>query len=325
MVSRVLVTGGAGFIGSHYVRTLVAGGYPAWAGAAVTVLDKLTYSGNMDNLAPAEGGFRFVHGDICDTELLAEVVPGHDVVINFAAETHVDRSITASGTFARTNVMGTHRLALACLDGGVAQFVQVSTDEVYGSIAEGSWREDAPVSPNSPYAAAKAGGDLLALACARTHGLDVRVTRCGNNYGPYQFPEKVIPLFVTSLLERRKVPLYGDGLNTRDWIHVDDHCRGIQLVSEHGKPGEVHHISGDMELTNLSLTERLLRALDLGPEMIEWVADRKGHDRRYSLNGDRLRSLGFRPTTGFDEGLEATIRWYVDNPGWWKPLLADPR
>lgn len=319
MVTRVLVTGGAGFIGSHYVRNLLTGGFPAWAGAEVTVLDKLAYSGNLANLEPVAGGYTFVQGDICDSELLASLVPGHDVVVNFAAETHVDRSITAADVFALTNVVGTHRLAAACLEAG-ARLVHVSTDEVYGSIDTGSWTEEAPLSPNSPYAAAKAGGDVLALSYARTHGLDVRVTRCGNNYGPYQFPEKVVPLFVTRLLERRPVPLYGDGLNVRDWIHVDDHCRGIQLVAERGAPGEVYHVSGATELTNLELTELLLRSLDAGWEMVRRVPDRKGHDRRYSLDDGRLRALGFRPATRFEEGLAATVRWYVDNPAWWKPL-----
>ncbi|MFE7130458.1 dTDP-glucose 4,6-dehydratase [Streptomyces sp. NPDC057638] len=322
-VTRVLVTGGAGFIGSHYVRTLLGGGYPAWADAEVTVLDKLAYAGNLANLEPVAGGYTFVHGDITDTALLASVVPGHDVVVNFAAETHVDRSITGADVFALTNMVGTHRLASACLDAGT-RLVHVSTDEVYGSIDTGSWTEDSPLAPNSPYAAAKAGGDLMALAYARTHGLDVRITRCGNNYGPYQYPEKVIPLFVTNLLEGRPVPLYGDGLNVRDWIHVDDHCRGIQLVAERGAAGEVYHIAGTAELTNRELTERLLRALDAGPELVRRVADRKGHDRRYSLDDGKLRALGYRPATGFDEGLAATVRWYADHPHWWKPLRDSP-
>ncbi|TDC86373.1 dTDP-glucose 4,6-dehydratase [Actinomadura sp. 7K507] len=317
---RILVAGGAGFIGSHYVRTLVTGGYPAWAGASVTVLDKLTYSGNLANLQPVEGGFTFVRGDICDVDLVSDLAGGHDVVVNFAAETHVDRSIASGDEFTLTNVVGAHRLAQACLDAGVDRLIHVSTDEVYGSIPHGSWTEDAPISPNSPYSAAKAGGDLLALALARTHGLDVRVTRCGNNYGPYQHPEKVIPLFVTNLLEGKKVPLYGDGGNERDWVHVDDHCRGIQLVAEHGSAGEVHHIAGSAELTNRTLTERLLSALGMGWEMVEHVADRKGHDRRYSLDDTKLRRLGYRPAIPFHTGLAEAIQWYLDNPGWWKPL-----
>ncbi|GGS83058.1 dTDP-glucose 4,6-dehydratase [Planobispora rosea] len=317
---RVLVTGGAGFIGSHYVRTLVSGGYPALAGAAVTVLDKLTYAGNLANLAPAEGGFRFVRGDICDPDLLSRVVPGHDLVVNFAAESHVDRSIHGAADFVHTNVLGTQTLMQACLDAGVGKVVQVSTDEVYGSIDIGSWDEDAPIRPRSPYSAAKAGGDLIAQAYAVTHGLPVSITRCGNNYGPYQFPEKIIPLFVTNLLEGRKVPLYGDGGNIRDWIHVDDHCAGIQLVAEKGEPGQVYHIAGTAELTNRELTDRLLRACGADWDSVEYVEDRKGHDRRYSLDDGRLRGLGYRPSTGFDRGLAETVRWYADNPSWWKPL-----
>jgi dTDP-glucose 4,6-dehydratase len=316
----VLVTGGAGFIGSHYVRALAGGAYPEWAGAEVTVLDKLTYAGNLRNLEPAEGGYTFVHGDICDAELLAGLVPGHDVVINFAAESHVDRSIASGAEFARTNVLGVQALMQACLDAGTPRVVQVSTDEVYGSIDEGSWDEDAPLAPNSPYSAAKAGGDMMALAYARTHGLPVSITRCGNNYGPYQFPEKVIPLFATNLLDGRTVPLYGDGGNVRDWIHVADHCRGIQLVAEKGAPGEVYHIAGTAELTNLELTGRLLAALGAGWDRVERVEDRKGHDRRYSLSDARLRALGYAPEVPFEEGLAATVRWYAENRDWWEPL-----
>ncbi|WP_084964920.1 dTDP-glucose 4,6-dehydratase [Thermoactinospora rubra] len=317
---RVLVTGGAGFIGSHYVRTLVTGGYPAFAGARVTVLDKLTYAGNPANLAPVEGRFDFVKGDVCDAGLLAEVVPGHDVVVNFAAESHVDRSIDGAAEFVRTNVLGVQTLMQACLDAGVSRVVQVSTDEVYGSIEEGSWREDAPLAPRSPYAASKAGGDMIARAYAITHGLPVSITRCGNNYGPYQYPEKIIPLFVTNLLEGRKVPLYGDGGNVRDWIHVADHCAGIQLVAERGEPGEVYHIAGTAELTNKELTGRLLEALGHGWDMVEPVADRKGHDRRYSLDDAKLRTLGYAPAIGFEEGLAATVAWYAANTEWWKAL-----
>ncbi len=233
---RILVTGGAGFIGSQYVRTLLTGGYPGFEDAAVTVLDKLTYAGNLANLDPVAGRFEFVRGDICDGELLREVLPGHDAVVNFAAETHVDRSIAGAAEFVTSNVTGVQVLLDACLTAGVPRVVHVSTDEVYGSIATGSWTEASPLDPNSPYSAAKAGGDLLALAYARTHGLNVSITRCCNNYGPYQYPEKVIPLFATNLLDGKPVPLYGDGLNVRSWIHVDDHCRGIQLVLERGEP-----------------------------------------------------------------------------------------
>ncbi|MEU6414821.1 dTDP-glucose 4,6-dehydratase [Microbispora sp. NPDC046933] len=319
---RLLITGGAGFIGSQYVRTVLTGGYPAFAGARVTVLDRLTYAGNLANLAPVEGRYDFVRGDVCDADLLREVVPGHDVVINFAAESHVDRSIDGAAEFVRTNVLGVQTLLDACLDAGVRKVVQVSTDEVYGSIDTGSWDESAPLAPRSPYSAAKAGGDMLARAYAVTHGLPVSITRCGNNYGPYQYPEKVIPLFVTNLIEGRRVPLYGDGGNVRDWIHVADHCRGIQRVAEVGEPGEVYHIAGTAELSNLELTERLLAAFDAGWDRVERVADRKGHDRRYSLDDRRLRALGYAPEIPFEEGLAATVRWYVDNPHWWKPLRA---
>jgi dTDP-glucose 4,6-dehydratase len=317
---RILVTGGAGFIGSNYVRTLARGGYPAWADAKITVLDKLTYAGNLANLEPVDGAYTFVRGDICDGELLAEVVPGHDIVVNFAAESHVDRSILSAAEFVRTNVLGTQTLMQACLDAGVRRVVQVSTDEVYGSIDTGSWDEDTPLAPNSPYSAAKAGGDLLARAYAVTHGLPVSLTRCGNNYGPYQYPEKVIPLFVTNLLDGETVPLYGDGGNVRDWIHVDDHCRGIQLVAERGEPGEVYHIAGTAELTNLRLTELIIEALGAGWDSVRPVPDRKGHDRRYSLSDARLRGLGYAPAVAFDRGLAETIQWYADNRAWWEPL-----
>ncbi|GII53544.1 dTDP-glucose 4,6-dehydratase [Planotetraspora thailandica] len=314
---RVLVTGGAGFIGSHYVRTAVAE-----TSDKITVLDALTYAGNMANLEPVSGAFDFVHGDICDPDLLAHVVPGHDLVVNFAAESHVDRSIEGAASFVRTNVLGTQTLMQACLNAGVPRVVQVSTDEVYGSIETGSWAEDAAPAPRSPYSAAKAGGDMIARAYAITYGLPVSITRCGNNYGPYQFPEKVIPLFITNLIEGRKVPLYGDGGNVRDWIHVDDHCRGIRLVAEVGEPGEVYHIAGTAELTNVELTGRLLDALGAGWDMVERVADRKGHDRRYSLDDSKLRALGFQPRVPFDEGLAATVGWYADNADWWRPLKA---
>jgi dTDP-glucose 4,6-dehydratase len=323
---RLLVTGGAGFIGSHYVRTLLSGEYRGFEDAEVTVYDKLTYAGNLENLAPVAGSpryrarYRFVQGDIVDGRLLDEVLPGTDVVVNFAAETHVDRSIAGAADFVVTNVLGAQTLFDACLRADVPRVVHVSTDEVYGSIAEGSFRETDRLDPNSPYSAAKAGGDLLARAYAVTHGLNVSVTRCTNNYGPYQFPEKVIPLFVTNLLDGRRVPLYGDGLNVRDWLHVDDHCRGVQVVLERGRPGEYYNIGGGTELTNRELTERLLAACGAGWEMVESVEDRKGHDRRYSLADDKLRALGYQPRVDFDTGLAQTVRWYRDNRDWWEPL-----
>jgi dTDP-glucose 4,6-dehydratase len=319
---RILVTGGAGFIGSHYVRTMLEGGYPGYEDAAVTVLDRLTYAGNLANLGPVWDSrrLRFVRGDICDASVVGSLVPGHDAVINFAAETHVDRSIGGAAPFVAANVAGVQVLLQACLEAEVGPVVQVSTDEVYGSIGSGSWAEGAPVEPNSPYAAAKAGGDLIALAYARTHRVNVSITRCCNNYGPYQYPEKIIPLFVTNLLDGLRVPLYGDGGNVRGWIHVDDHCRGIQQVLERGRAGETYHINGDTELTNLELTAALLGCCGAGWDMVTRVADRKGHDRRYSLDDSALRAMGYAPRVPFGQGLAETVRWYAAHRAWWEPL-----
>ncbi len=321
---RVLVTGGAGFIGSHYVRTLLSGGYTGNPGGdEVTVLDKLTYSGNPENLAPVadSAGLRFVTGDICDPALVAEVMPGHDAVVHFAAESHVDRSIEGAAPFVITNVLGTQNLLDAAVRHRIGRFVHVSTDEVYGSIETGSWPEDHVLEPNSPYSASKAGSDLLARAYHRTHGLDVVITRCSNNYGPYQYPEKVIPLFVTNLLDGRKVPLYGDGGNVRDWLHVDDHCRAIHLVLTRGRAGEIYNIGGGTELTNKELTDRLLAACDADWSAVEYVTDRKGHDRRYSVDHTKIRTeLGYRPQIRFEDGLADTVQWYRDHRAWWEPL-----
>ena len=319
---RVLVTGGAGFIGSHYVRTMLAGGYPGYQDAEVTVFDKLTYAGNLANLHEVADNprYRFVRGDICDAEALDQVVPGHDAIVNFAAETHVDRSILGASDFVVTNVLGAQTLFDAALRHGTSRLVHVSTDEVYGTIPHGSWTEDHLLEPNSPYSAAKAGADLMARAYARTYGLPVSVTRCSNNYGPYQFPEKVIPLFVTNLIDGRSVPLYGDGMNVRDWLHVDDHCRGIQLVLERGEPGEFYNIGGGRELTNKELTGLLLEACDRGGDAVTYVEDRKGHDRRYSVDHSRLAAMGYAPRTTFEDGLAATVRWYRENRAWWEPL-----
>ncbi|MEU5012034.1 dTDP-glucose 4,6-dehydratase [Streptomyces sp. NPDC021749] len=325
---RLLVTGAAGFIGSHYVRSLLGGAYPGAGDVRVTALDKLTYAGNPANLAAVRDhpGFTFVQGDVCDGPLLTDLLPGHDAVLNFAAESHVDRSIAGADAFVRTNVLGTHTLLEAVRRTGVPRFVQISTDEVYGSIEDGAWTEESPLLPNSPYAATKASAELLVRSYARTYGLDASITRCSNNYGPYQYPEKVIPLFVTSLLSGGTVPLYGDGRHVRDWLHVDDHCRGIHLVLQRGRPGEVYHIGGGEELSNLDLTTLLLDACGAGPDRIRHVADRPGHDRRYALDDRKLRALGYAPEVPFRTGLLRTVAWYRDNPGWWQPLrLAHPR
>jgi dTDP-glucose 4,6-dehydratase len=318
------VTGGAGFIGSTYVRTLLRGGYPAYAGARVTVLDKLTYSGNPANLAPIadDEAYTFVHGDICDADLLAQILPGHDAVVHFAAESHVDRSIEGARPFVTTNVLGTQTLLDASLQAGIGRFLHVSTDEVYGSITEGSWTEEWPLRPNSPYSASKAGSDLLALAYHRTHGMDLVVTRCSNNYGPYQYPEKVIPLFVTNLLDGKPVPLYGDGLNVRDWLHVADHCSGIQLALEKGRAGEIYNIGGGRELTNKELTHLLLEATGRDWDTsVQYVEDRKAHDRRYSLSIEKIQDeLGYAPAVAFEDGIADTVAWYRDNRAWWEPL-----
>ncbi|MEU5581992.1 dTDP-glucose 4,6-dehydratase [Streptomyces huasconensis] len=319
---RIIVTGGAGFIGSHFVRQAVQNQYPALAGAELVVVDKLTYAGRKENLAPvlADPRVRFVQGDICDTELMRDVLRNTDLVVHFAAESHVDRSISGAAEFVRTNVLGTQTLLSAALEAEVGKFVHVSTDEVYGSLdADGTpWTEEEPLSPNSPYAASKASADLLVLAFHRTHGLPVCLTRGSNTYGPYQYPEKIIPLFVSRLLAGRKVPLYGDGANVRDWLHVDDHCHGVALVAGGGEPGEIYNVGGGTELTNRELTGRLLDLLGLDESMVERVADRKGHDRRYAMDISKISgALGYKPAVPFDEGLAATVDWYRRHQGLW--------
>ncbi|MEU9397220.1 dTDP-glucose 4,6-dehydratase [Streptomyces sp. NPDC101209] len=316
---NLLVTGAAGFIGSAYVRMLLAPGAPD--APRITVLDKLTYAGNLDNLELDHPRLEFVQGDIRDAELVDKLVAEADQVVHFAAESHVDRSISGATDFVLTNVVGTQTLLDAALRHRVGPFVHISTDEVYGSIEQGSWPEDHPLRPNSPYSASKASSDLLALAYHRTHGLDVRVTRCSNNYGPHQYPEKVIPLFVTNLLDGKKVPLYGEGLNVRDWLHVEDHCLGVDLVRTKGRPGEVYNIGGGTELSNKELTGLLLEACGADWDMVEHVEDRKGHDLRYSVDWSKAREeLGYRPRHDFTTGLAETIAWYRDHRSWWEPL-----
>jgi dTDP-glucose 4,6-dehydratase len=323
---RILVTGGAGFIGSHYVRTLLTGGYPGYGDAEVVVLDALTYAGTLESLGPVadDPRLRFVRGDVRVAADLDAAVPGCDVVVNFAAESHVDRSLRAAADFVTTNVLGAQQVFEAALRHGVRRVVQVSTDEVYGSTDEGSWTEDSPLRPNSPYAASKAAADLLARAYSQTHGLDVSVTRGSNTYGPYQFPEKIVPLFLTRLLDGEPVPVYGDGRHVRDWLHVDDHCRGVQAVVEKGHPGEVYNLAGSRELSNLELTAELLAATGRDGSLVRHVPDPRGgaHDRRYSLDDGRARALGWQPRVPFDQGLAATVTWFRENRAWWEPLRA---
>ncbi|MFC9061237.1 dTDP-glucose 4,6-dehydratase [Streptomyces sp. NPDC057074] len=316
---HLLVTGAAGFIGSRYVRTLLASDAPG--APHITVLDGLTYAGTLTNLEVGHPRLRFVHGDIRDAGLVDKLVGDADQVVHFAAESHVDRSIDAAADFVLTNVVGTQILLDAALRHGVGPFVHVSTDEVYGSVDTGSATEEHPLRPSSPYSASKASGDLLALSYHRTHGLDVRVTRCSNNYGPHQFPEKIVPLFVTRLLDGLSVPLYGDGRNVRDWLHVDDHCRGVDLVRTRGRAGEVYNIGGGTELSNRDLTGLLLDACGAGWDRVVHVEDRKGHDLRYSVDWGKARDeLGYRPRRDLAAGLAGTVAWYRDNRAWWEPL-----
>ena len=317
---RVLVTGGAGFIGSNYVRRIVDG---SLLGVDhLTVLDKLTYAGTLSNLEMLPvGSFEFVRGDIGDPDLVDDLASKHEVIVNFAAESHVDRSITGARDFVETNVLGTQNLLEAARRNSVKTFLQISTDEVYGTIDEGSWDENFPLLPNSPYSASKASADLLARSYHRTFGMDVRITRCSNNYGPHQFPEKVIPLFVTNLIDKRKVPLYGKGLNVHDWLHVDDHCRGIHAVLTKGKSGEIYNIGGGRELTNRELTSIILEKMGNDDSSIEFVQDRLGHDLRYSVSIKKISSeLGYTPQVPFEQGIQQTIDWYKSNEKWWRPL-----
>lgn len=317
---KLLITGAAGFIGSNYVRRVVDG---TLTGASeITVLDKLTYAGTLTNLnsIPSDS-FRFIQGDICDADLVERLCKESDAVINFAAESHVDRSIRGAKEFINTNVLGTQTLLDAARNNDIETFIQISTDEVYGTIDEGSWNESCTLLPNSPYSASKASADLIARAYHRTFDMDVRITRCSNNYGPHQFPEKVIPLFITNLIDGLKVPLYGRGANVRDWLHVDDHCSGINLVLMKGRGGEIYNIGGGRELTNLDLAKLILNAMEAGESQIELVTDRLGHDFRYSVNISKITTeLGYQPKVNFEDGLNETIDWYRSNPDWWRPL-----
>lgn len=314
---RILVTGGAGFIGSNYVKHII--NKPKNIDLELLILDKLTYAGTLENLREviSRPNLEFIQGDICDSNLVEKLVSNCDRVINFAAESHVDRSIVSAEEFVRTNVLGTQVILEAVRKKPSIKFIQVSTDEVYGSINLGSWDESFPLKPNSPYAASKASADLITLAYQKTYSLDLMISRCCNNYGPNQFPEKIIPLFITNLIQGKKIPIYGDGLNVREWIHVDDHCRGLELIFEKGRAGEVYNLGSSYEISNLELTKKLITYFGLGPEIIDYVNDRLAHDKRYSLNYEKAKStLGFKAELDFDEKLAITIEWYRNNLDW---------
>ncbi len=317
---RIVVTGGAGFIGSNFVRHLLR----TRADIEVVNLDKLTYAGNLENLRDVEDDprYTFVRGDICDAGVVRAALAGADAVVNFAAETHVDRSISDPQDFIRTDVLGTHTLLEAVRELGVGRHLQVSTDEVYGSIDEGSFTEDSDLDPSSPYSASKAGADLLVLAYHRTYRTPVLITRSSNNYGPFQYPEKIVPLFITNALDDEPLPLYGDGRNVRDWLYVEDNCAAIDLVLREGEPGNVYNVGGGNEVENLDLTRRILELLGKDAGLVRHVTDRPGHDRRYAVDCTKLRSLGWAPATSFDDGLAATVAWYRDHRSWWEPIKS---
>jgi dTDP-glucose 4,6-dehydratase len=319
---KLLITGAAGFIGSNFLRMIDEGYFKEIT--AVTVVDKMTYAGvnaNRKSLSNVSE-YHFLKGDICDFDLVKSLLQDVDAVVNFAAESHVDRSIERTSDFVQTNIVGVQVLLDAIkASRRKIRLLQVSTDEVYGSIEEGSWIEESPLQPNSPYSASKSGGELLARSYNRTHGIDVVITRCSNNYGTHHFPEKLIPLFITNLIEGKKVPVYGTGENVRDWLHVDDHCRGIYSVLMNGRSGEVYNIGGGRELTNNEITTLILEAMEADESSIEYVEDRKGHDLRYSVDWTKInRELGYEPQIKFEDGLRETIQWYRDNEAWWKPL-----
>jgi dTDP-glucose 4,6-dehydratase len=315
---KLLITGGAGFIGSNYIRRIIDGSLKGVD--SIILLDKLTYAGTLLNLSslPSDS-FEFIEGDICDQELVDRLSKRSDAIVNFAAESHVDRSILGARVFFQTNVLGVHNLLDSARRNQVETFIQVSTDEVYGSINEGSWPESDPLLPNSPYAASKASADLICRAFFNTYGCDVRVTRSSNNYGPYQFPEKVIPLFITNLIDNLRIPVYGTGTNIRDWLHVDDHCIGIHTVLAKGSAGEIYNIGGGTELSNLELTHRILSLMNKDESNIEFVEDRLGHDRRYSVDISKIsEKLQYQPSIDFENGLMETVNWYIENEKWWR-------
>jgi dTDP-glucose 4,6-dehydratase len=314
---KIIVSGGAGFIGSHFTRQLLTDKDQLFQ---VLVIDSLTYAGNRKNLKDIVGDerFEFFKGDICDPDFSKEIFEDAFAIVNFAAESHVDRSIESSANFVRTNILGTHNLLELALKFGVPRFLQISTDEVYGSISRGSWSEDFPLLPNSPYAASKASADLLVRSFNRTHGLHTSITRCSNNFGTHQYPEKLIPVIISKILAGQKIPIYGDGQNRRDWLHVLDHCRGIKSVMLNGAFGEIYNIGGGTELSNLELARRIVQIMGASEDLITFVADRKGHDLRYSVSFEKIESeLGYRPLESFDETLVSIVDWYIENPSWW--------
>ncbi len=317
---RIVVTGGAGFIGSNFVRYLLG----KYDDLQVVNLDKLTYAGNLENLRDVEDDARysFVRGDICDAAVVRAALDGADAVVNFAAETHVDRSISGPQDFISTDVLGTHTLLEAVRELDVKRYLQISTDEVYGSTETGSFTEESDLAPSSPYSASKAGGDLQVLAYYRTYGTPVLITRSSNNYGGWQYPEKIIPLFITNAIDDLPLPVYGDGLNVRDWLHVEDNCSAVDAVLHEGELGEVYNIGGGNEVRNLALTRRILELLGKGEDLIRYVVDRPGHDRRYSIDCAKVRALGWEPAVDFEDGLERTVAWYRDNPDWWRRLKS---
>lgn len=314
---KILVTGGAGFIGSNFIRMM----FNRYPNIEIINLDKLTYAGNLDNLhdIPMQG-YTFIKGDICEPNNIRKIMKGVEVLVHFAAESHVDRSIKDSSVFITTNIVGTNTLLNCALQSDLKRFIHISTDEVYGSIDKDSFTEDAPLTPSSPYSSSKASSDLLALSYYITYGLPVSIIRCTNNFGPYQYPEKLIPLFITNLIIGQKIPMYGTGLNVRDWIYVEDHCSGVDFVMNYGHSGETYNIGSGNELTNLDIAYKILRLLDLEDSMIEFVKDRKGHDQRYSLDCSKLKNMGWKPKYNFDAALKTTVKWYKENRWWWEPL-----